>query len=145
MTVIPTTEVPYVILGVLTLVRTTLQLARATSLTLLSAKTGGSTLTRESMGAPCGRLRDGRVGAGRRGQGRRTDVDAGGWGVPFRRRSWGTSGVTGGRRTSRRMKSTRWMPRRLRPKKDVARRRNAAGSCGQAKIRGYPNGATRPG
>jgi len=40
---------------------------------------------------------------------------------------------------------TRWMPWRWRPKKDVATRRNASGSRGQAVIRGNPNGATRRG
>jgi hypothetical protein len=39
----------------------------------------------------------------------------------------------------------RWMPRRLRPMKDVATRRNASGSGGHATIRGSPNGATRRG
>ena len=40
---------------------------------------------------------------------------------------------------------TRWMPWRWTPMKDVATRRNASGSCGQAVIRGIPNGATRRG
>jgi len=39
----------------------------------------------------------------------------------------------------------RWMPRRWRPKKDAATRRNALGRCWQPAIQGSPNGATRPG
>jgi hypothetical protein len=47
------TKVSHVFFGVLTFVRTTLQLARATSPTLSSVFSDGSTLTMESMGAPC--------------------------------------------------------------------------------------------
>jgi hypothetical protein len=39
----------------------------------------------------------------------------------------------------------RWMPRRRRPRKDAATRRNAPGRRWQPAIRGCPNGATRPG
>jgi hypothetical protein len=55
MAVDPFPNVPDVFFGVQTFVRTTLQLARATSPTLLSVFSDNSTLTRESMGAPCER------------------------------------------------------------------------------------------
>ena len=130
--------------GVKSFVRTTLQLARNSSPALLSVKSDGSTLTRESMGAPC--------------EGRETtpQVDASelvcedGAGASLGRavdgeRRGNPTGHGDGRMTEHRMKSARWMPWRLEPKKDVARRRNASGSRGQAVIRGYPNGATPPG
>jgi hypothetical protein len=43
-----------------------------------------------------------------------------------------------------RMTSAWWMPRRWRPRKDAATRRNAPGRRWQPAIRRSPNGATRP-
>jgi hypothetical protein len=41
-------------------------------------------------------------------------------------------------------KSTRWMPRRVRPKKDVETDETFKGSCIQAMSLEIPNGATHP-
>jgi hypothetical protein len=43
-----------------------------------------------------------------------------------------------------RKKGAWWMPRRWRPRKDAATRRNAPGRRWQPGIRRFPNGATRP-
>jgi hypothetical protein len=40
-------------------------------------------------------------------------------------------------------KSQRWMPWRLKPKKDVGGCEKPRGAADQASIRGYPNGETR--
>jgi hypothetical protein len=56
---------------------------------------------------------------------------------------WFMAASPGGKRLGqRRKKSTRWMPRRERPMKDVPTRRNALGRRWEPVIQRSPNGAT---